>query len=93
MQFDKSSILKAKEFGKKETATKKDECSFTIIATQDNKIGSWSLAIVNATQNYPSTLSEAHSIYLQLASIDKVKKIIDFQTCVGASSKQVIAVI
>ena len=40
MQYNKCGIFKAKEFGKKETATRKDECSFMIIATQDNKIRS-----------------------------------------------------
>ena len=33
MQCDKAGVFKAKRFGKKENAIRKDECSFTIIAT------------------------------------------------------------
>ena len=93
MQCDKSGVFKAKGFGKKETATMKDEYSFTIIAIQDNKIGSWSLAIADATHNHLFTLLGAYPIHWQLAGTDKVKELIVSQTCVGASSKQVIAAI
>ena len=93
MQCDKGGIFMAKEFGKRETTTRKDECSFTIIATQDNKIGSWSLAIADATHNHPPTHLGAHPIHWQLARIDKVKELIVSQTRIGASSKQVIAAI
>ncbi len=40
MQCDKGGVFKAKGFGKKETATRRDECSFIIIATRDNEIES-----------------------------------------------------
>ena len=93
IQCDKGGIFKVKEFRKKKTITKKNECSFIIIATRDNKIESWSLAIANATHNHLPTLLGAHSIHRQLARIDKVKKLIVSQTRVGASSKQVIAAI
>ena len=73
MQCNKGDIFKAKGFGKRETATRKDEYSFTIIATRDNKIRSWSLAIIDAIHNHLPTFLGAHPIYRQLACIDKVK--------------------
>ena len=93
MQCDKGDVFKAKRFGKKETATKKDECSFMIIITRNNKIGFWFLAIANAIHNHPHTLLGAYPIYSQLARTDKVKELIVPQTRVEASSKQVIAAI
>lgn len=93
MQYDKGGVFKAKEFGKKKTVMRKNKCSFTIIAIQDNKIGSWSLAIADTTYNYPPTLPGTHSIHRQLAYTDKVKELIVSQIGVRASSKQVIAAI
>ncbi len=78
MQYDKGSIFKTKEFGKKETAIKKDEFLFMIIATQDNKTESWSLVIANATYNHSPSLLGAHTIHRQFAYIDKVKKLFIF---------------
>ncbi len=91
MQCDKGGGFKAKEFGKKETATRRDECPFMIIATRDNKIESWSLVIADATHNHPPNFPGAHPIHQQFARPDKVKELIVSQTCIGASSKQVIA--
>ncbi len=48
MQYDKGGVFKTKGFGKKETATRRDECPFMIIATRDNKIESWSFVIADA---------------------------------------------
>ena len=62
MQCDKGSIFKAKGFGKMETATRRDEYPFMIIATRDNEIESWSLVIADATHNHPPSLPGAHPI-------------------------------
>lgn len=78
MQCDKSGVFKAKRFGKRETATRRDECLFIIIATQDNKIESWSLVIADATHNHPPILLGAHPIHLYFAYTDKVKELIVF---------------
>lgn len=51
MQYNKDNIFKAKEFGKRETVTRKNKCFFMIMATQDNKVDSWSLVIINAIHN------------------------------------------
>ena len=40
MQCDKRDVFKAKGFGKREIATKRDEYPFMILATWDNKIES-----------------------------------------------------
>ena len=93
MQYDKGGVFKAKRPGKKETATRKDECPFMIIATRDNEIESWSFVITDATHNHPPTLPGAHPIHWRFAHRDEVKKLIVSQTRIGASSKQVIAAI
>ncbi len=87
MQCDKGGVFKAKGFGKKETATRRDEYPFMIIATRDNEIESWSLIIADATHNHPPSLLGAHPIHRQFASTDEVKELIVFQTQIGASSK------
>ncbi len=93
MQCDKSDIFKAKGFRKKETAIRKDEYPFMIIATRDNKIESWSLIIADATHNYLPSLLSAHPIHRQFTRTDEVKELIVSQTQIGASGKQVIAAI
>lgn len=55
--WDKGGVFKAKGFRKRKTVIKRDEYSFMIITTQDNKIESWSLII---THNHPPTLPGAH---------------------------------
>lgn len=76
MQFDKGGVFKAKRFGKRETATRRDECPFMIIATQDNKMESWSLVIADDIHNHPPILLGAHPIHRQFAYADKVKELI-----------------
>ena len=74
-------------------ATRKDECSFIIIATRNNKIESQFLVVADTIYNHPPSLPDTHPIYWQFARTDKVKELIVSQTCIGASSKQVIATI
>lgn len=73
---DKVSVFKAKWFGKRKTILKRDKYSSMIIITQNNKIGSWSLTIVDTIYNYPLTLLGIYPIYWQLVHIDKVKELI-----------------
>ncbi len=93
MHCNKGGVFKAKGFRKWETATRRDECLFMIIANWEDKIKSWSLVIADAIHNYPPSLPSAYSICQQFACIDKVKDLIISQIRIGASSKQVITAI
>ena len=74
-------------------AIRRNKYLFIIIATQDNKIESWSLVIADTIYNHPLNLPGAHPIYWQFAYMDKIKKFIISQIYIRASSKQVIATI
>ena len=58
-----------------------------IIATQDNKIKSWSLVITHATYNHSLSLLATHPIHWQFVCTDEVEELIISQTRIRASSK------
>ena len=93
MQCDQEGKFKRRRIGKRETATRRNECPFALTAQRDLETEEWDFVVTDSHHNHPPTLAGSHPTHRKIAMTEEVKKTIGIQSRINSSAKQTLSAI
>ena len=81
------------EHERRQSSSRKIDCSFEMIAVLDTELNSWTYKIKSSEHNYNFILTSAHSVHRRTVMIEKMKSIIQTQCKINTDIKNILSAI